>query len=623
MKRLTALILAAVMLLSLAACGGGGADSKAQEADMIARAEELGKNKSSHEFTSYEHIEQILVVVPKENGGFVDAFEAASDSLEYYSDTSIVNSVEGLVIYCTSSDFSNENKLGSVSYLPVSVQSEDTDEERVRFDTLSMFGAAPVEASDTSALTMIEYNGNKLHFSDGKTGLDGLKWLLAGCSVDFDNWLAAKGETFADVIAAGDAVKDAAGENYAFDADYILYCSKDQQYREYEAYRRQLEYLENAVAALEAIDVADMSEDEVNLAYRKAISAIEEENEFANALQSIYNSRATYISQLRELEPTALAELEALSAEIEEIKKDNEGKDYKDDDRYWKIRLANPNIGQYEDILSSIALLEGSIDTMHALQEETDYSLKRKLEDYSEADMDLYVKYYQSRAAYIAAVMAYEKHLETNAAAIEAFNTAADAIKSKYEGDGYKSDVDYMKLEIQYGSLIQKTEQLEKAVEEAKTESESIQTQREELKEKYETDVAARNRAILCEHDQSKLKKYFVSWKEELLPLKNKGGAGEKSRIVLEKDGFVVIDLSTSIVESVDSGRKVKVSSSGGGGGYSGGGKTCAEPGCTRSPAASGDSVYCPSHSRKCLNCGCYIDKDAMYCMDCLRKALS
>ena len=59
--------------------------------------------------------------------------------------------------------------------------------------------------------------------------------------------------------------------------------------------------------------------------------------------------------------------------------------------------------------------------------------------------------------------------------------------------------------------------------------------------------------------------------------------------------------------------------SSGSSGSY---GRTCAAAGCSRKAVTSGDSVYCSSHSNRCGNCGCYIDGDAMFCMDCLRGAL-
>ncbi len=49
---------------------------------------------------------------------------------------------------------------------------------------------------------------------------------------------------------------------------------------------------------------------------------------------------------------------------------------------------------------------------------------------------------------------------------------------------------------------------------------------------------------------------------------------------------------------------------------------TCRMSGCTRKAATSGDTVYCTIHSNNCYNCGCYIDADALYCMDCLRDAL-
>lgn len=49
----------------------------------------------------------------------------------------------------------------------------------------------------------------------------------------------------------------------------------------------------------------------------------------------------------------------------------------------------------------------------------------------------------------------------------------------------------------------------------------------------------------------------------------------------------------------------------------------CAHSGCNNYIASSGDTNCCTTHSNKCLNCGKYIDEDAMYCMSCLTKAAS
>lgn len=48
----------------------------------------------------------------------------------------------------------------------------------------------------------------------------------------------------------------------------------------------------------------------------------------------------------------------------------------------------------------------------------------------------------------------------------------------------------------------------------------------------------------------------------------------------------------------------------------------CAHPGCNNPIASSGDTNCCIIHSRRCLECGKYIDEDATYCMSCLTKAL-
>ena len=47
----------------------------------------------------------------------------------------------------------------------------------------------------------------------------------------------------------------------------------------------------------------------------------------------------------------------------------------------------------------------------------------------------------------------------------------------------------------------------------------------------------------------------------------------------------------------------------------------CAHPGCNNTIASSGDTNCCTVHSNRCLECGKYIDEDAMYCLSCLADA--
>lgn len=49
----------------------------------------------------------------------------------------------------------------------------------------------------------------------------------------------------------------------------------------------------------------------------------------------------------------------------------------------------------------------------------------------------------------------------------------------------------------------------------------------------------------------------------------------------------------------------------------------CTHPGCNNYIASSGDTNCCVKHSNKCASCGCYIDEDASFCMDCIEKALN
>ena len=47
----------------------------------------------------------------------------------------------------------------------------------------------------------------------------------------------------------------------------------------------------------------------------------------------------------------------------------------------------------------------------------------------------------------------------------------------------------------------------------------------------------------------------------------------------------------------------------------------CAHNGCTNYIAPSGDTNCCSTHSSKCIDCGCYIDEDAHWCVSCLKNA--
>ena len=49
----------------------------------------------------------------------------------------------------------------------------------------------------------------------------------------------------------------------------------------------------------------------------------------------------------------------------------------------------------------------------------------------------------------------------------------------------------------------------------------------------------------------------------------------------------------------------------------------CAHLGCSNYIASTGDTNCCTTHSRKCLQCGKYIDEDGTYCMDCIKSAVA
>lgn len=49
----------------------------------------------------------------------------------------------------------------------------------------------------------------------------------------------------------------------------------------------------------------------------------------------------------------------------------------------------------------------------------------------------------------------------------------------------------------------------------------------------------------------------------------------------------------------------------------------CAHSGCSNYIASSGDTNCCTQHSNRCLECNGYIDEDALYCVYCIKNAVS
>ena len=100
----------------------------------------------------------------------------------------------------------------------------------------------------------------------------------------------------------------------------------------------------------------------------------------------------------------------------------------------------------------------------------------------------------------------------------------------------------------------------------------------------------------------------------------------------IDEDAMYCMDCITKAATGSSSSSSYSSSSSGYGSSSSGYGSgfsnaygssttKCAHPGCNNPIASSGDTNCCTKHSRKCLQCGKYIDEDAMYCMSCILSA--
>lgn len=215
-----------------------------------------------------------------------------------------------------------------------------------------------------------------------------------------------------------------------------------------------------------------------------------------------------------------------------------------------------------------------------------------------------------------------------NEAALTAYNEAAEAIRAKYEDDGYLRDMDYIKLDITNEALLAGLAELTAARDAAADDVAVLMAGYEakvnSLEEAHAQAVFAEQNAEETELLNGKLLAIAEERRAEASPVSKDE---EKTLMLLEQaeDGTVWVESTAAFVEILkgltDTYSKPTNS---GGGGYTGSySRTCAKSGCTNKAVTSGDSVYCSTHSNRCGECGCYIDGDAMYCMSCISDALT
>lgn len=285
--------------------------------------------------------------------------------------------------------------------------------------------------------------------------------------------------------------------------------------------------------------------------------------------------QAKFQAQANKLSAAANKILEQNADLIETIKK--EAKDeYKDDPRYLKLKMKYADLRKYEDALMNAKQYNHMAKDFKESFFAEDEITKNYLTDKASLASEYRATYYTERGKYASSLLDEEAYRKQNAAELAAYEKAASTIKAKFKDNSYEKDIDYIKNEMQYESVLQglkdcedKTKEIEENLKKEKADYEEALA---ELEEKNKE-----NQAELQKSKEWQLVKEVIE--EALAALPDDTEATTKTLYIGEANGMYWADLSEELVEKFDANRSVKTESSsysygGSGKSYSGGSKS-------------------------------------------------
>lgn len=572
MKKIVSVLLILALVFSLCACGGGLSKEGIQDAEKAGY--KAGRMLT---YKSYQDIQDVVVLYPKDEKTFTEALDASIEGLTYINKENDYSTVKGIVFEKYGSSFNAEDDFNIIYLIDADTEGDD-------------FVKYSYETSTTTASTLASLSGGSIKVNEGtyilnkdKGVLGGVKWFLAQKSVEFDKW---KTENADKLSAALDAEKSAKGDmdDKTWKASTAYHGLKDENsiYEKYASYTEMEAFLKTLVKELEKTDEA-----KYDAVYNKLLK----QNQYETALGTMLASKAKYEKEIAKLKPAADTALAAHSATIESLKK-SAGDNYKDTDDYLKIKASSTDIAKYEDQIAAIAVLDKGIeilDRMNATDSEIEMNYLDQLGD---AENTYATTYYKARMEYINDVIALEKYESEHSADITAYEKGVADIKAKYKDKkgSYKDDVDYMKLEVKYKDVIDKVAKLKEEVKKSKDVCDEATKTVKEKRKTIEADIAKSG-------DIEKLNAFLKKANKEIVAIEKE--IGEDSEVIGEIGGFYVVQMKKSVISSCDNGKKVQAStSSSSGGSYSGGssssyGKCKWADGCSKT-ATHGN--FCKSH---------------------------
>ena len=603
MKRILSLLLAAAMLLSLCACGGGG--PVIEEADMAVYQTYARQAAGYGKYSKSEELQRMVLRVNEDTPAYLNSLIGSLEATDL-SDAgaiAILYSNYGARVLVMNKSVPTTGGEGT----PV-IYAYGSD--GISFSTGGGSGATAEVAVSNDAYLVQDRMANL-----GEKSSNEIRWKLAQQELDYEAYCAKENvakvlEQYAEQLTA---IRES-GEDYTLNPEWLALQKADSVLGVIGKYEREIAQTTRHLAVMVELE-ADTSLTDVQLVERLT-AMYEEDDKITEQVEALLELERLKL-EVKKYEEKGLEGYGLIQEKLDALKQEK-GEEYRATMEYYllcqvvytKLYGKGSNaFSQYETAQWKQWLQELQVEAMDQRHAATEDYMIRYISDHMKVKLEYLNTYRTYAAKYAAATANYDKYLTEHKDEHEAYMAAAEAIKAKYEDNSYEKDMDYIKLQLTYQEFLTAVADYTTNMETIKAEMDKKLADYDNQFKKLEETREASELSAKKLRDQKKISPALQKLADEqkVETLGEPSGKDEYDAFRLMVDGETV---SQWVESTPDYAKDLDGMTS-----------TYTPPSTNTNKGSSTNTNKGSSTKKyKCLNCGKSMSYEAMYCASCLNE---
>ena len=503
MKKILCLVLSAMLVLGLAACGGS------DEPKMPDFSEEALTEAQNYVKTAMAYYE-----IPDKEEDFKDAYVMTTDDLakDLAGKVDIskwdLSEIEAAVVVFlgdketeTTTEDSSKKKKSKETEAATSEESLEkaNDWSRVVFliggeDHKVKYYKSLKESSTATAESALAAEEEVATGSSGNDITDAKK-SLAQALLDTENYLATNAEVLGDYPTLL-AEKITANPDYLYSLEYYT----DGLAGTENAYQKGFYagHLRNEYRAQYVLD-------QLQAENPKDKDLIEEDYLWFDEVSNILFEMSKIHNTIASLEANSADALIDYKAALEAVK---DKPDYFFEESVARAALANEAANSYDNCLRQLEVYQTTLDAIYQIMASSDEDEREYLQERGELVDAQMADYSNLFKTYVQCILNLENFEATNAEAMAAYEAELAAVKEAV-GDGYKDSVEYMKVELKYQDMNNSHAGFKNAIPLAKADLDAMKAEHDEKLAELDAENQERLDEIVIKEEQAAFYEYM------------------------------------------------------------------------------------------------------------------